>query len=169
MDLVRTCSRVRDEALPIFYGGRTLSFKCTCTMASLLLSNSIAAASIRSLRFLWGGPASDVHIPVLYHCPDLKDLTIFVSKATTYYATKREMEMQTFWKSNTTRLSDARGMDELMKVRGLESVGVKNAPLRAAFKRTDEEVWALERLLESVVVLEKHDGYGLASMKLVKY
>jgi hypothetical protein len=68
--------------------------------------------------------------------------------------------MQTFWKSNTTRLSDARGIDELMRVRGLESVDVNNAPLRSSVKRTDEEVWGLERLLVSVVLLEKPDGYG---------
>jgi hypothetical protein len=158
--LVRTSSRVRDEALPVFYSSRTPSFKCTCTMASLILNNSLAAANIRSLRFYWAGPASDVHIPSLYQCPELKSLTIFVSKATTYYPTKRETEMQTFWKSNTTRLSDARGIDELMRVRGLESVDVNNAPLRSSVKRTDEEVWGLERLLVSVVLLEKPDGYG---------
>ena len=68
--------------------------------------------------------------------------------------------MQTFWKSNTMRLSDARGIDELTRVHSLESVDVNNARLRSSVKRTDEEVWGLERLLESVALLEKSDGYG---------
>jgi hypothetical protein len=129
-------------------------------MASCLRSNGMVREVVQSLRFHFAGPDSDTQIPILYRCPELRHLSVYISKATTYYASKRETAMQAIWRGNTTRLSDAKGLDELMQVRGLENIEVLNAPVRAAAKRTDDDVWALRNLLESFVLKKKPDGYA---------
>lgn len=60
-------------------------------------------------------------------------------------------------------MSDARGIDELLEVRGLNSAEVMNTPVKTAMKRREEEVRGLERLLERVVFGKKPDGYGVVA------
>lgn len=46
-----------------------------------------------------------------------------------------------------TRLCDAKGIDELLELRGLESVQVEHVSKTQAFRRTNEERQGLELLL----------------------
>lgn len=60
---------------------------------------------------------------------------------TTYLATPREEKMRDFvrvQKANP-RLSDAKGIEELLKIRGLDVVYVQHAPGKVAAKRTEED------------------------------
>jgi len=59
------------------------------------------------------------------------------------------------------RLCDALGMDELLQLRGLTSIEVKNAPVRYTVKRTEEETWSLERLLMEECTKLKGANYGI--------
>lgn len=82
---------------------------------------------------------------------------------TTYTATKREKEMKKYFNNSITKMSDANGIDELMKIRGLETVSVKQAPGKgrsAASKVTEETVWALQIMLNAMVMERKPDDYG---------
>ena len=70
--------------------------------------------------------------------------------------------MQAFFRGHGTRLCDALGIEELMSLRGLDDgIVVRHAPVRAAGRRTDEDVWELEMVLKPMVVLPKGDGYGM--------
>ena len=129
-------------------------------MGAMISSNPLVPANICSLQFIWTGPNSDFDLSLLRRCAKLENLIIYVSKATTQYATRREDNMRNFWKSNRTRLCDARGIDELMSVRGLLFVCVLNGPAKSSAKRTHEDVFALERLLQTYVLQEKPEGYG---------
>jgi len=60
-------------------------------------------------------------------------------------------------------MSDANGIDELMMIRGLDVVAVRQAPGKgrsATSKVTEETVWALERILSHNVLQDKPNNYG---------
>jgi hypothetical protein len=78
---------------------------------------------------------------------------------TTYHVTEREEKMRKFFGTlrKQDRLCDAPGMDELLQLRGISNIEVKNAPVS---KRTEEEVWSLAKLLMEEVSKAKGPGYG---------
>jgi len=99
---------------------------------------------------------------MLMQCANLTSLFLRVSKMTTYHVTEREEKMRKFFgmlrKQN--RLCDALGMDELLQLRGISNIEVKNAPVRYTSKRTEEEVWSLAKLLMEEISKAKGPGYG---------
>jgi hypothetical protein len=78
---------------------------------------------------------------------------------TTYHVTEREEKMRKFFGMlrKQDSLCDAPGMGELLQLRGISNIEVKNAPVS---KRTEEEVWSLAKLLMEEVSKAKGPGYG---------
>jgi hypothetical protein len=71
--------------------------------------------------------------------------------------------MKKYFNNGVTKISDANGIDELLEIRGLERIIVKQAPGKgrsAASKVTEETIWALERILNEHLLLPKPEGYG---------
>jgi hypothetical protein len=79
---------------------------------------------------------------------------------TTYHLSSREQLMARYFKTNMPRLSDANGLDELIKIRGLENILVKSTPDRQAQKKPVQDSWELEEMLRTVVLQPKPEGYG---------
>ena len=68
--------------------------------------------------------------------------------------------MNRFFHGNVTRMCDSNGIDELMGIRGLESISVKHAKEGVSNKVTRATVWSLQRLLEASVKNGKPEDYG---------
>ena len=71
--------------------------------------------------------------------------------------------MKEYFHYSVTKISDANGIDELLQLRGLDNVIVKQAPGKgraAASKITEELVWAMQRILRMHVHGPKPDNYG---------
>lgn len=83
---------------------------------------------------------------------------------TLYHMSKRAEKMDRYFHEHRTtkvRLSEARGLDELLMLRGLETVGVKMAPAKVAQKMSEDEGWNLDRLLHDECMGTKPEGYGM--------
>lgn len=120
--------------------------------------------NIRDLRFHWRGEESDVAINQLRRCGELKNLSVRISKMTLYYMNRRAEKMDRYFHEHRTmkvRLSEARGLDELLMIRGLETVSVKMAPVKVAQKMSEDEGWNLDRLLCDECMGTKPEGYGM--------
>jgi len=78
---------------------------------------------------------------------------------TTHEVTDREKLMRTAFKGlfANVRLCDARGIDELLEIRGLDMVLVKHAGARVSKQRSNEDVWNLQDLLDSKLKLARTD------------
>ncbi|KAH6681839.1 hypothetical protein B0J14DRAFT_224322 [Halenospora varia] len=164
ISLVLTCSRIRDEALPQLYKSRQLSFSCTCVLLRTIRNNAFVRENIRDLRFHWRGEESDAAINQLRRCGELKNLTVRISKMTLYHMSKRAEKMDRYFHEHRTtkvRLSEARGLDELLMLRGLETVSVKMAPAKVAQKMSEDEGWNLDRLLHDECMGTKPEGYEM--------
>ena len=106
-------------------------------------------SSLREIKVHWNGPAADKTFKKLAKMPHLKRLTLIVSKATTANLSKRQEEMNRYFKpqSRQSRLSDGLGMDELLEIRGLDQVDVVHILAKQGWRRTDEEKANLQHLL----------------------
>ncbi len=97
-------------------------------------------------------------------CPNLDELFVKISTSTTHNVTKREEMMQNYFRANQkpVRLSDACGIEELMQIRGIAKFGVhvSNAPMRSSGKRTEDEVFSMQRLLSDELCKPKPKHYG---------
>ncbi|EFX00472.1 hypothetical protein CMQ_7474 [Grosmannia clavigera kw1407] len=146
--LARTCKTIRNEFLEFVYSEEFFSFGCTCDMYSHLYTNKLLQASIRSVKVHWCGPKADLAFSLLASCPKLRQIHIVISKATTTALTQRQTEMlQYFPTQRSTRICDALGIDELLKLRGMTNVYVSHILAKQGARRTDEERAGLLLLL----------------------
>ena len=68
--------------------------------------------------------------------------------------------MKNFFFGIPIKIHDANGIDELIGMRGLETVDVKHAKADAANRITRCSIWSLQNLLDSCVKDQKPEGYG---------
>lgn len=146
--LARTCKSIRNEFLECVYSEACFSFSCTCDMYFHLNTNKLLHTFLRDVKVHWCGPKADLAFSLLASCPNLRQIQIVISKATTTYLMRRQEEMLRYFPTQRlTRLCDALGMDELLKLRGMTSVNVSHILARQGSRRTDEERAGLLRLL----------------------
>lgn len=157
--LAQTCRQINHEFLTYFYGRFVFHFSCPCDMLENLRANNTLQQQIRSVKVHWTGSVADKAFVALSKCPMLNELHIVISKATTRVLTKREIRMQRFFTPHKpARISDVLGMDELLRIRGLEEVSVSHILLKQGSRRSDEDRANLQALLRSKLKLPK-DGY----------
>ncbi|KAI5928406.1 hypothetical protein F4810DRAFT_2403 [Camillea tinctor] len=149
ISLAFTCKQMRGEVLSCFYSKRTFYFPCACEMGYHLSQNSALKGRIRSIKFHWCGQDADDGISELKDMKKLDHLTVVISKNTTKHLTSREAEIREYFtpRRAPTMLPEALGFDELMELRGIETVEVEHINKRKADRRTDDEVSSLAALL----------------------
>ncbi|ROW14399.1 hypothetical protein VPNG_03978 [Cytospora leucostoma] len=164
MPLCRVSKPIRDEALQAWFEAQDFDFACCCQLNDHLLKNLNLRNNIRRVKVHWTGPIPDVAFRRLKEVPNLKVLTILISKSTTkaclsvsYISSRqpvgwlpeREETLALFFNFKaSTRLCDAKGIEELLELRGLEQVAVEHVDKSQAWLRTNEERHGLQLLLE---------------------
>ncbi|KAK0621433.1 hypothetical protein B0T17DRAFT_591324 [Bombardia bombarda] len=162
MALAQTCSKVKNEFLDFFYQKAPLHFTCSCELRDGLKSNPILRKSLRSVKVHWTGPASDQAFALLAKCLGLKDLEVVISRSTTAYLTPREDEMRLFFTAlKPPRLAEARGIDELLTIRGMNNVSVTHLQARQGARRSDEERASLQVMLRTKLKLPRPAGFDI--------
>ncbi|KAI1501232.1 hypothetical protein F5X99DRAFT_409202 [Biscogniauxia marginata] len=160
ISLAFTCKQMRDEVLACFFGKRVFHFPCTCEMGYALRTNVILKKKIRSVKFHWCGADADNGIQMLKDIKNLDQLVVIVSKNTSKHLTQREEEIRKFFtpKRAPRALPESLGFDELIELRGVQSVFVEHINKRKADRRTDDDVSSLEALLRVKVKRAREDG-----------
>ncbi|KAK3368096.1 hypothetical protein B0H63DRAFT_564856 [Podospora didyma] len=159
MALAATCQRVRNELLEYFYRKYQFHFSCGCELLQHLKTNVFLRKMLTSVKVHWTGPKSDKGFDLLAKCPKLKEFEIIISKSTTGNLTKRETQMREFFTSQKPpRLIDALGMDELILIRGVDTITVTHLQARQGARRSDEERANLGALLRDKLTRAREDG-----------
>ncbi|KAL7626201.1 hypothetical protein AAE478_002971 [Parahypoxylon ruwenzoriense] len=155
--LARTCSRIRDEVLPVFYQSYTLYFSCACNMGSHLRQNKILRQSVRNIQFHWCGPSADKGISQLQKTR-LNSLTVIISKETVMNLTHREELFRPYFipkRSYETCLTDALGIDELIMLRGIPMVRVDHIGKASSYRLSASSKNSLKNLLEDTMTQDQ--------------
>lgn len=107
--------------------------------------------TLRNIRVHWTGPEMDKAYLLLGKCPKLSKLDVAVSRSTTARLTPRETEMRRFFNSSTRqpRIADALGMDELLLIRGLDTVIVSHQSTKQIARKSEDERASLQGLLQA--------------------
>jgi hypothetical protein len=158
MALARVSRQIHDEFLSFLHKRYTFHFACPCDMLENLQGNKMLQEQIQNVKVHWAGPVSDRAFVCLGKCPKLERLDIAISKSTTRFLTARETELGAYFappKSN--RILDARGINQLLKLRGLRDVVVSHILARQGLRRSDEERANLQALLRAKLMQPK-DG-----------
>ncbi|KAL1857064.1 hypothetical protein VTK73DRAFT_8143 [Phialemonium thermophilum] len=151
--LAQTCRLLSAEFLEQLYRRYTVHYTCTCDMHQSLRANTVLRENVRRIKVHWNGPESDMAFRLVRRCSRLKILHLVISKATTNHLTRREERMQQYFRpQKPARICDALGMDELLRIRGLDTVFVSNITTRQGFRRSDDERANLHHLLNTQLV-----------------
>ncbi|KAM7193624.1 hypothetical protein V8F33_007717 [Rhypophila sp. PSN 637] len=156
--LARTGKKVRDEFLEYFYQSFRFHFTCGCELTRRFetTGNDIMRQNLRNVKIHWSGIKSNEAFLLLARCHKLKSLEVVVSKCTSFYLTARETEMRRYFVAQKApRLPDALGMDELLLIRGIESLTVSHSPLKTGARRSEDERASLEGLLRAKLMLPR--------------
>jgi len=158
--LATVSKQVSEEFLACLYQQHEIHFSCLCDLRRHLSTNKALFVNIREIKVHWLGPEADTTFRMLAKMKQLKHLTLEVSKATTANLSKRQVEMNRYFEqqSRQPRLSDALGMDELLEIRGLESVDVHHILAKQGKRRTDEEKANLKHLLRDRLLQPRSVG-----------
>ena len=155
--LAFTSKQVSAEVLPMFYRLGPIVFSCPCELVHTFVANKFLRANIKSVMVRWIGPESDKAFAVLGTCRRLRKLRICISQGTTEYPTAREAMMKTVSLGRKTRLCDALGIDELLRIRGLAKIRVSHVNPFWDERRTEAERLRLEMLLRQQCLKPKED------------
>ncbi|KAL0930816.1 uncharacterized protein CTRU02_213551 [Colletotrichum truncatum] len=117
-----------DEFYDVLYRHRTWYFACCCTLLSNLKSHAKLFHHLRNAHVHWCGPVSDQAFDLLAKCPNLRNLTIKISKATVTTLNAREGSLATYFALSykNRRLMDSLGADELLSIRGIRKLRVQH-------------------------------------------
>lgn len=122
--------------------------------------NASLMGNLKHVKIHWTGPESDVAFKLLSKVDTLKHLIVVVSKSTTDKLSKREREMQRYFrptvsKNGSTRLCEALGFNELMLLGGslhLQEVKVEHISKSQSFLRNNDDRYNLERFLKDRLI-----------------
>lgn len=106
--IARTCTRVRDEVLPVYFGSNKFMFKDTWDMSAYLHMIGDRCALIRSLSFVYRGQHRKKAFELLSKCMNLDSLDVMVLNETMKGARMPQKNILT-----------AQGMHSLRANRGL--------------------------------------------------
>ncbi|WQF75727.1 hypothetical protein CDEST_00741 [Colletotrichum destructivum] len=148
---------LRDEFYPIYYDRQAQYFTCCCDLLSQLKTNKCLRDHLRKAEIHWCGPRSDKAFEELAECPNLKELTIKISKGTTAILNKREEAFQASFPLNykNKRVTDSLGADELFAIRGIRAVDVQHVHSAQKVQLSDFDRQGLHSALEATVLLPK--------------
>ncbi|KAJ2905930.1 uncharacterized protein MKZ38_003718 [Zalerion maritima] len=150
LGIASTSKAMNEEVMKFFYKNYRVDFSCTCEMLTMLDSNKELRENIRSVRVYWVGKVADTAFIKLAECPELRKLTLLISRSTTNKLNKREEELAEYFSSRrSTRVTEALGLDELLTIRGLTDVDVQHVSLKVSERRSDDEKASLTALLVS--------------------
>ncbi|WYZ40248.1 hypothetical protein EsH8_IV_000589 [Colletotrichum jinshuiense] len=146
-------SSLGDEFFEVVYRNKTFYFACCCTLLAQLMTNKNLFNHLRKAHVHWCGPKSAEAFRQLAKCPNLQDLTIKISKATTATLNKREKDLVTHFPLNykNRRMMDSLGADELLAIRGLQEVDVQHISSTQRVQLTEFERQGLRSVLEANV------------------
>ncbi|KAJ3941874.1 uncharacterized protein N0V96_008588 [Colletotrichum fioriniae] len=144
---------LRDEFYQVYYGEQTQYFACCCELLGQLNANSNLFDHLRKVEIHWCGPQSDWAFLKLAKCPNLKEVTIKISKSTTAIFNKREEMMSNHFLLNykTKRITDSLGADELLAIRGMSNVDVQHIHTAQKLQLTEFDRQGLLSALEANV------------------
>ncbi|TLD30792.1 hypothetical protein PspLS_02362 [Pyricularia sp. CBS 133598] len=158
---MQVCKAIREDFMAIFYREHKFYFNCTCEMDYFIKNNKDLQRNIVSIKIHWCGPRADEAFQALKTCPNLRQMVVVPSAATTRSLVPRKQVFNRFFAHNSRpRLTDALGMDELITLRGINTVSVQHVPGRQGQKRTNEELANLNEILQKYVRQDKEVGYG---------
>lgn len=148
---------LRQDFLRIFFSQKSVRFRCTCELDWYLQSSTDLVNYAKDIKVHWCGNSSDEAFRSLAKCPKLERLTLSISKSSLMYLSKRATTMRGFFQTSfmNTRLSDVLGLDELLQLRGLESVDVIHKTPRAPGQHFELERACLAALLNNHLKREK--------------
>ncbi|CCF31803.1 hypothetical protein CH063_04347 [Colletotrichum higginsianum] len=148
---------LRDEFYPIYYNRQAQYFTCCCDLLSQLKTNKCLRDHLRKAEIHWCGPRSDKAFEELAKCPNLKELTIKISKGTTAILNKREEAFHASFPLNykNKRVTDSLGADELFAIRGIRVVDVQHVHSAQKVQLSDFDRQGLHSALEATVLLPK--------------
>ncbi|KAJ0118472.1 hypothetical protein J7T55_009255 [Diaporthe amygdali] len=153
MDLIITCTQIKDEVLALWFEGYVFHFACGCELKSSLQTNSSLSNNLKNVKIHWTGQESAEAFILLRKVATLKSLVVVISKSTTNTQSEKERLLRRYFtQKGQTRVSEALGFDELMEFRGLEHVGVEHVQKSQAFRRSEEDRNGLEKLLKFVAL-----------------
>jgi hypothetical protein len=132
LNMLLVSRQVTTELEDVLYNKWYLKFKCTCAMEAFMINpaNEQALQKLRGVLFSWMGERSDTAIGLLQKLPNLKFVSISLSKST--LPVKKivpYLVRHTRWPQATTgytsphydvRVEDALGLAELLSIRGLK-------------------------------------------------
>ncbi|KAB5557916.1 hypothetical protein GE09DRAFT_92874 [Coniochaeta sp. 2T2.1] len=147
IELAFSSTQVAAEVLPVLYRMVAVRYYCTCWLARDLTANRPLRANIIRVHVSWVGPRSHMAFALLARCRRLEGLDLSISMSTTLYPTARESLMQSWGLADHTRLCDALGFDELVRLRDLGSIDVRHVDASLDLRRTETERLRLELML----------------------
>ncbi|ELQ44602.1 hypothetical protein OOU_Y34scaffold00071g18 [Pyricularia oryzae Y34] len=161
LQVAEVCKAIREDFMAVFYRENKFYFNCTCEMDYFIKNNKDLQRNIVSIKVHWCGPRADKAFQALKTCPNLKQMVVVPSAATTRHLVPRQQVFNRFFAhTSRPRLTDALGMDELITLRGIHTVSVQHVPGRQGQKRTNEELANLSEILQKYVKQDKDVGYG---------
>ncbi|TLD15475.1 uncharacterized protein PgNI_01326 [Pyricularia grisea] len=161
MALSEVSKAIREDFMAVFYREHKFYFNCTCEMDYFIKNNKALQRNLVSIKIHWCGPRADKAFQALKTCPNLRQLVVVPSAATTRYLVPRQQVFNRFFAhTSRPRLTDALGKDELITLRGISTVSVQHVPGRQGQKRTNEELANLNEILQKYVKQDKEIGYG---------
>ena len=156
--LAQTSKAMHAEVMRYLFKRHTIDFVCACDMDQQLATNELMRDNVRSVRVYWVGRVSDSAFHRLSKCQSLRVLTVVVSRSTLNYLSKRETDLNAYFgMRRCSRLTDVLGLDEMLKIRGLEHVVVEHANIRQAERLHEEQRASLAMLLNSKLKQPRDD------------
>jgi hypothetical protein len=129
MAVVFVCRDLYRLGMPIYYSMNRFVLSCTCRLApTLFLASKEALLNITKVKISWRGVDRGIGIAALNRLSNLKQIEIVVHRSTEDLINNREQWIQANFPttpSRMIRLADVCGMDEFMRLRGLDKVIVR--------------------------------------------
>lgn len=148
------------EFLGCLFSQKRVRFRCTCEMLAVLQVNTLLKKRIRRARIVWQGPSSPEAFRLLAECKGLKRIAIRLIAGVKTHLNGRAEHMQKYFQAPKEHvpLTDARGLDELLQVRGIHGVIVVHGDERKGVEELPErERKGLEKMLRSTIQRPKEE------------
>lgn len=88
---------IRNESLPVFYGGHQFILACTTLLLSQVGSNVAFQAYVTSVRVVWRGINADEAFTALSKCVNLKCINLLIWNQALEHKTERETTRRAFF------------------------------------------------------------------------
>lgn len=145
------------EFFRIFFKKKCIRFRCCCDLSRHLENNEQLRLNVHHVKVHWCGPESAAAFKKLSTCPKLENLTIGISRSTMMYVGERTTLMRRYFPLmyRNIRITDALGMDELLRLRGLKEVTVNHAHSRTGNLTLEVDRANMAELLKAQLKREK--------------